>query len=363
MRNGLNLLCYLVFLCVLLPLPATATLIFRIYTAGPQAGEIHIDSPQGSFFYFRPDTPEEQMPQGFCGMRWTAPPENMAWYWGSPGRLLFLPSNGVPAPELSYQLPYSTCANGNSGRQFDTPATPDGQAPPDARLLVVEVPGWENVSFINRQQGRLPTPGNRAPAEEAGICLRYPAFCTSRPGLESITNDPCRHAAGNDLICQVLPNTHASLTRLIDLTSAMAYQYRETEEFCLLHLYRRSGARKVREKVQANLASLSQAQNQFRQLHTSYRRIDAPLKRMNSYPFSHYIHATATTQLDLAEVWLFRCQQKLRDIEAAVDSRAPWQPRPDFEALERYRFNACHHLQEAKFWLERQHAWAVPMER
>ena len=121
-------------------LPAHATVTFRIFTAGAQAGEIHIDSPEGSFVYFREDFDSSQPADGFCGIRWVGEVEDLVWYWGNPGWMSYLPGNGGQVEKLAYVTAYSTCFT-KLNASFETPCTPDGIAPPDALMLVVEVPG------------------------------------------------------------------------------------------------------------------------------------------------------------------------------------------------------------------------------
>ena len=121
---------YTYFRCALLPallalsLSVHANITFRVFTGGPQAGEVHIDSPEGHYIYFRADFRNDEAPGGFCGIRWSAPDAGeLAWYWGNPGRMA-MPSNGAPTRELSYTSRYSSCSEELSHSLFHTPSTP-----------------------------------------------------------------------------------------------------------------------------------------------------------------------------------------------------------------------------------------------
>lgn len=62
-------------------------------------------------------------------------------------------------------------------------------------------------------------------------------------------------------------------------------------------------------------------------------------------------------------VWLERCRDKLNAIDAAAKGQKAFPPKEELQQLEACRQRACFHLREAKFWMERQQAWIVPMER
>ena len=72
---------------------------------------------------------------------------------------------------------------------------------------------------------------------------------------------------------------------------------------------------------------------------------------------------TLFTQLGLAKVWLDRCQEKLAAIHAAASSQYGQPGQQNLDAMDACRQRAHYHLQEARFWMERQYAWVMPMER
>ena len=213
-----------------------------------------------------------------------------------------MPSNGAPTRELSYTSRYSSCSEELSHSLFHTPSTPDGQAPPGAHLLVVEAAGWENVTFTNHRLQPLPFPEPKNESGTPDICRRYPGFCEYSPGLK-----------------------------------------------------------RLQQAAAQSQERLALIQHQFRQLHDIYRQLDVPLKQISNLPFSHYAHTTLFTHLDLAKAWLDRCQENLMAIRAATENKQP--PHQALERLKSSRQRACHHLEEAQFWMERQYAWVVPMER
>lgn len=341
-------------------LPAHATVTFRIFTAGAQAGEIHIDSPEGSFIYFREGFDSPQPADGFCGIRWVGEVEDLVWYWGNPGWMSYLPGNGAQVEKLAYVTAYSTCFT-KLNASFETPCTPDGIAPPDALMLVVEVPGWQHVSFVNQSGYRLPLPERLPSADNTDICRRYPPFC--RINFRSLPDNPCTGGISNTLICQTLPDIRLGLAQVTDLMNIMSGAIQQSEVSCLDNLYRRGGVKHIKKSIQSCHAQLTQAQMQFRSYHTSYRRLDAPLKQLNKQPFSHFTYAAASMHLDLADVWLERCQDQLAAIFDATENKQNWTPKNDFTTLQEYRQRAGHHLAEARFWLDRQQAWVLPMER
>ncbi|MCB0548702.1 MAG: hypothetical protein KDD19_14070 [Phaeodactylibacter sp.] len=348
---------------ILFALPIYAGITFRIFTGGPQAGEVHIESPEGAYILFRSDFQNDEAPAGFCGIRWSAfEADELIWYWGNPGRMAKLPSNGSPTRELSYMARHSTCNKELTRSRFRTPSTPDGQAPPDAHLLVVEVDGWENVTFTNHQLQQLPLPKPQKMRMEGDICLRYPGFCEYSPGLERAYDDPCQHSTYGNLICTLLPAAQSALVRSIDLSNSMAnLQYQMQED--ILFFYTSKGLRHMKATVEKSQERMALLMYQFGQLHTAYQRLDIPLKQLNNRPFSHFAHASVFTHLDLAKNWLEKCRQKLNAIQAATEGKYSTPPQEELKLLEKCRQRACSHLLEARFWLERQYAWVVPMER
>ncbi|MCO6489208.1 MAG: hypothetical protein J5I98_12365 [Phaeodactylibacter sp.] len=360
MRNYIYLRYALLSALLPVTLSAHASITFRVFTGGPQAGEVHIDSPEGHYIYFRQDFRNDEAPGGFCGIRWSAPGAGeLAWYWGNPGRMA-MPSNGAPTRELSYTSRYSSCSEELSHSLFHTPSTPDGQAPPGAHLLVVEAAGWENVTFTNHRLQPLPFPEPKSESGTPDICRRYPGFCEYSPGLERAYDDPCQHATYGNLICKLLPAAQSGLIRTIDLANSMAGLQDQMEEDVLL-IYSNRGLKRLQQAAAQSQERLALIQHQFRQLHDIYRQLDVPLKQISNLPFSHYAHTTLFTHLDLAKAWLDRCQENLMAIRSAAENKQP--PHLELERLKSSRQRACHHLEEAQFWMERQYAWVVPMER
>ena len=363
MRNYTYARHYLLWAALAFSLPIHAGITFRIYTGGPQAGEVHVDSPEGHYIYFRTDFQNDKMPDGFCGIRWSAyEADELAWYWGNPGRMALLPANGAHTRELSYMAQHSSCSKELQHNRFHTPSTPDGQAPPDAQLLVVEVDGWENVAFTNHRLSPLPFPQPKPAGTSADICRRYPGFCEYSPGLARAYDDPCQHATYGNLICQLLPAAQASLIRTIDLTCSLAGLQARMQEDMLL-IYSNRGLKRLKATVQESQERMALIQYQFGQLQDTYRRLDLPLQQLSQLPFSHYAHTTLFTQLGLAKVWLDRCQEKLAAIHAAANSQYGQPGQQDLDAMDACRQRAHYHLQEARFWMERQYAWVMPMER
>ena len=64
MRNYTYARHYLLWAALAFSLPVYAGITFRIYTGGPQAGEVHVDSPEGHYIYFRTDFQNDEMPDG-----------------------------------------------------------------------------------------------------------------------------------------------------------------------------------------------------------------------------------------------------------------------------------------------------------
>ncbi len=337
-----------------------AAITFRIFTGGPLAGQVHIDSPEGLSVFFREGGGGDAPPNGFCGIRWAGDAGDIIWYWGDPGRMDFLPGNGEPATQLSYQAPYSSCF-GKTPARYETPGTPDGAPPPGAYMLVVEVPGWQHASFINAAQGRLRLADFRNAVGETDICRHWPGFCDAPP--VRLPPDPCRYAAHQDLICQVLPTARLGLIQASDLLNAFTEPAGRAETDCLDNLYRKGGQGLIRKSLSACRDRLELVRLAFQPHYAGYRHLDSQVKAMNSLPLSHYAYAAASMHLDLANLFLQRCQEQLAAIEAAAEQKQGWQPRGDFQTLEMCRQRAGHHLAAAQLWIGRQQAWVLPLER
>ncbi|MCB0587602.1 MAG: hypothetical protein KDD06_20080, partial [Phaeodactylibacter sp.] len=196
----------------------------------------------------------------------------------------------------------------------------------------------------------------------AGICQRYPGFCEYSPGLKHAYDDPCQHATYGNLICKLLPAAQASLIRTIDLARSMEGLQFEIQENMLL-FYSSKGLKNLRQAIQQSQERLALAQHQFGQLHTAYCRLDTPLKQLSNLPFSHYIHATIFAHLDLSKVWLDQWQTHLIAIHASTEGKDGRPPQKHLKAMEECRLLALRHLEEAQFWMNRQYAWVLPMER
>ncbi len=352
----------LLLAALFLSLPVQAGITFRIYTGGAQAGEVHIDSPEGHYIYFRENFNKDAPPGGLCGIRWSAAKEELAWYWGNPARMDYLPGNGKATEELSYMARHSSCRAELPNERFHTPCTPNGAPPPGAEVLVVEVPYWKNVTFTNYSLQPLPPPAPEEPEGGFGICQRYPPFCEYSPALERPFDDPCRQEVYGDLICRTLPGAQSALVRTIDLASALGASYAQIQGH-MIYFYSPGEVRKLKKSIQDSQERLALAQLQFRQLQEGYHSLEGPLQRLNSIPFSHYAYTTVLTHLELTQVWMERSQVMLNAIDAAARGKSARLPKAEAELLEQYRQWALFHLNEAKFWMERQHAWIVPMER
>lgn len=164
--------------CVLLGLlvgasDASAT-VFQVFVSGEFGGQVMINGDI------------EAPPPGACGIRWTDPD---AWYWGAGGIYgtteMNIPNNGIGVPELSYTGPYDGC--GGDPYLFVTPATPGGDPPAGAVVLVVQVlPG--DYEWLDAHANPIPEDPT-SPPDPPGLCDAAPEFCEIPPSLTE--GDPC----------------------------------------------------------------------------------------------------------------------------------------------------------------------------
>ncbi|AFZ27228.1 hypothetical protein Cylst_5189 [Cylindrospermum stagnale PCC 7417] len=181
---------------------------FRIYVAGPDAGTViyHTDSPYKG----------NQFPHKACGVIIHYPiqdpkdPEAL-WYWAKNGNTAMtqaeLPGNGIKTEQLKFTGPYEGCKQ--SPPIFTTPATPDGNAPEKAEVLVIQADPTD-IEWLDSHYEPIPPIPHYNPWEHGPKDFADP--CKEKEFCEPMPTPPCSDLSASLFDCKPSLRTNETET-------------------------------------------------------------------------------------------------------------------------------------------------------
>jgi hypothetical protein len=169
---------------------------FRIYVAGPDAGTV---------IYTDSKYKDNQFPHKACGVIIQDPE---AWYWAENGNTAMtqaeLPGNEIKTEQLKFTGPYEGCKQ--SPPIFTTPATPDGNAPEKAQVLIIQAEP-SKIVWLNSNYQPIPhyNPWEHMPKDLASPC-KEKEFCNPEP------KPPCNDLSASLFDCKPVLRTNETET-------------------------------------------------------------------------------------------------------------------------------------------------------